>query len=338
MAGECCALVLSGSVAKGAFQAGVLEEIAKARMPIARIVAASAGAMNAVGFAAGIRYGCPNAAAEVVTDTWLHDATWLRFLRPSLSGLVRGGVSSSRALADVIADGIERIAPIASLPAPAADVVVQMVVAPLLGTSSLNAAPDAVAGDTTYEHIAQFAGPSFDSEEGRRRLVTAVTASAAFPLLFSPVELEGVGPCVDGGAVNNAPVSYALESPEVTRVIVVTDSPRHHDHEDVPRGLEIIGRLAEMLINERLFRDVARSRVANRKLARIDELATRWGLSDAQRLELFDTIGWRPIELVQIRPDQPLEGTAFSGLHDRDLRERYIEAGRVAAARTLDAL
>src|SRR5436190_1517846 len=139
------ALVLSGSVAKGAFQAGVLEVLAGAGLPIARIVAASAGSMNGVAFAAGVRYGRPALAA-------------------------------------------------------------------------------AVEGDTTFEYVTEFIGASFDSSEGRRRLITAVTASAAFPLLFSPVDVDPVGPCVDGGAVNNAPVSYGLDSPEVTRVIVVTDS------------------------------------------------------------------------------------------------------------------
>ncbi len=91
------ALVLSGAVAKGAFQAGVLEELARARMPIARIVAASAGAMNGAAFAAGLRFGRVELAAEVIVETWLRDATWLRFLRPSLVGLLRGGVSSTRA-------------------------------------------------------------------------------------------------------------------------------------------------------------------------------------------------------------------------------------------------
>ncbi len=332
------ALVLSGAVAKGAFQAGVLEELARARMPIARIVAASAGAMNGAAFAAGLRFGRVELAAEVIVETWLRDATWLRFLRPSLVGLLRGGVSSTRAVADVVRDGLTRIAPTSPLPAPVADIALQLVVAPLLGTSSARGSRAAIEGDTTFEYVTEFGGASFDSAEGRHRLVTAVTASAAFPLLFSPVEVEGVGLCVDGGAVNNAPVSYGLDSPEVTRVIVVTDSPRRLHDDEPPRGLDIIGRLAEMLVNERLFRDLAQSQKANEKLARIQALADQWGLSLEQRAELERAIGWRAVDLVQIRPDRPLEGTSFSGLHDRNLRARYIEQGRIAAARVLDRL
>ncbi|MCE9573838.1 MAG: patatin-like phospholipase family protein [Deltaproteobacteria bacterium] len=332
------ALVLSGAVAKGAFQAGVLEQIASARIPIARIVAASAGAMNGAAFAAGVRYGRIDLAADVIIETWLRDATWLRFLRPSLVGLLRGGVSSTRAVADVVLDGLARIAPTSPLPAPVADIALQMVVAPLLGTSSARGSEMAIEGDTTFEYVTGFEGAAFDSDEGRRRLVTAVTASAAFPLLFAPVEIEGLGPCVDGGAVNNAPVSVGLDSPEVTRVIVVTDSPRRVRDDEPPRGLDIVGRLAEMLVNERLFRDLAQSRKANEKLARIEGLADKWGLSPEQRAELVAALGWRAVELVQIRPERPLDGTAFSGLHDRDLRARYIDQGREAAARVLERL
>ncbi len=238
----------------------------------------------------------------------------------------------------MVRDGLTRIAPTSPLPAPVADIALQLVVAPLLGTSSARGSRAAIEGDTTFEYVTEFGGASFDSAEGRRRLVTAVTASAAFPLLFSPVEVEGVGLCVDGGAVNNAPVSYGLDSPEVTRVIVVTDSPRRLHDDEPPRGLDIIGRLAEMLVNERLFRDLAQSQKANEKLARIQALADQWGLSLEQRAELERAIGWRAVDLVQIRPDRPLEGTSFSGLHDRDLRARYIEQGRIAAARVLERL
>jgi NTE family protein len=332
------ALVLSGAVAKGAFQAGVLEEIAKARLSIARIVAASAGAMNGAAFAAGVRYGRMTSAAEIITETWIHEAHWIRFLRPSLLGIMRGGVSSTAAMGDVITHGLQRIAPTSPPPAPVADIVLQLVVAPLLGKSSERGSRAAIEGDTTYEHVLEFIGPSFDSDEGRRELVRGVCASAAFPLLFEPVEIDPVGYCVDGGAVNNAPVSYGLDSPEVTRVIVVTDNPRRIAHEEPPRGLEVVGRLAEILVNERLFRDLAQSQKANEKLERIDSLAVKWGLSPEQRAELMQAVGWRPVELVQIRPDHPLEGTAFSGLHDRELRARYVEQGRVAAAQVLDRL
>ena len=53
------ALILAGAVAKAAFQAGALEIIAAAALPIARVCGTSAGALNAAVYAAGIHAGAP---------------------------------------------------------------------------------------------------------------------------------------------------------------------------------------------------------------------------------------------------------------------------------------
>ncbi len=330
------ALVLAGAVAKGAFQAGVLEQIAQAKLSIVRIVAASAGALNAGVFAAGIRYGRIELATEILTETWVRDAHWWKFLRPSLSGVLRGGLSSSREMATVVARALTHV--VRGSTPPIADITLQLVVAALQGMPAESGPHGSATGDTTFEHIMEFSGPSFDSADGRRAVVMATMASAAFPLLFTPVHLDGIGYCVDGGAVNNTPVSYGLDSPEVRRVIVVTDNARQLVDQAPPRGFELVGRVLEMLVNERLVRDLVQSRKVNEKLARVESLTRSWGLSKAQRAELREALGWRAVELIEIRPEQPLAGTPFSGLADRGLREQYIDAGRVAGAAALARL
>lgn len=332
------AIILAGAVAKGAFQAGVLQELDAAAVPIVRLVAASAGSLNAAVYAAGIRHGRTDVAVASLIRAWTDDAEWGDFLRPSLRSLLRGGLSSSGALGRIVLRGLQDVVPHPAERPPPTDVTLQMVVAPVNGKLSEVSVRAAIEGDTTFEHVMEFAGTSFDTDDGLRAVTHAVTASAAFPLLFAPVDIDPVGPCIDGGAVNNTPVSYALETPDVHRVIVVTDNPRRLPADADLRGVDIIGRLVEMLVNERLFRDLRSSEKANEKLRRIDVLAASWGLTVAQRAELREAIGWRPVELIQIRPDQPLAGTPFSGLHDRDLRKAYIAEGRRAAAEVLSKL
>jgi hypothetical protein len=58
---------------------------------------------------------------------------------------------------------------------------------------------------------------------------------------------------------------------------------------------------------------------------------------DAQQLAAVERALGNPIaiDILQIRPETELPGSAFSGLFDRDLRVQYIEAGRRAAEAAL---
>jgi len=332
------AIILAGAVAKGAFQAGVLEVVAARAPRIARIVATSAGALNGAVLAVGVRFGRLAVAAEVITRTWLEHATWQQLLRPSLAALRRGGLSSSAGVGEAVEAAMTQVVPAVRDPdVPLADVHLQMVTAALQGKPSARG-PRAAAGDTTFEHVVEFAGASLDTAAGRAAVVHAASASAAFPGLFAPVELPPVGPCLDGGAVDNTPVSYALESLDVGRVVVVTDNPQRRAHDPALRGWAVIGRTIDIVINERLFRDLAFAHRVNAKLAELDALTRGWGLSDDQRAALADTLGWRPIELIQVRPERSLEGSPFAALADRRLRAEYIAEGRRAAERALAAL
>ena len=51
-----------------------------------------------------------------------------------------------------------------------------------------------------------FRGEDLDDADARERLYTLVTASAAFPGLYTPITVPDLGACLDGGAVNNTPI------------------------------------------------------------------------------------------------------------------------------------
>jgi NTE family protein len=323
------ALVLAGAVAKGAFEAGVLSVLAERGVSIDAVVATSAGALNAAVYATGMRFDNVGLAAEVLVALWTDKAEWRQIVSPSLTGILgRRGVSTTDALQRIVAEGMERVA----IPRGAKrDISLQLVTTTLRGKLH---EPKGVPA-TTFEHVMKMTSDDFDDAESRARVAHAAVASGAFPLLFVPVEVDGAGPCVDGGAVNNTPISWAIDA-GAERVIVVTGNPLEVPVEPLA-GATLLGKEVDIAINERLFRDLLQARRVNQKLRAID--AALEPLPEAQRestrAAVQRALGWSPLLITEIRPDRPLPGDAFSGLRSRAQRLAYLEAGRDAARRAL---
>jgi NTE family protein len=318
------ALVLAGAVAKGAFEAGVLAVLAERAEPISTFVATSAGALNAAVYATGVRYGRERRAAEVLLQLWAEQADWQHVVDFDWRGLLGGrGLSSTTALEGIVERGMQHVAQSAE---PGFDVSVKLV------TTALHGLVHDAKGrpTTTFEHLIKLSKESFDTVEGRRRVATAAVASAAFPGLFVPVDVAGVGPCVDGGAVNNAPISWAIAD-GAERVIVVTGDPATQPAEAKLAWLDLIGKEVDIAINERLFRDLLQARSINQKLASLETELERQRLSPEQRASVVRSLGWKPLEIIEIRPNEPLRGNAFSALRDPALRREYLDIGRRAA-------
>ena len=325
------ALVLAGAVAKGAFEAGVLAVLAERGVTIDAIVATSAGALNAAVFATGVRCGKTQLATEVLAALWADKAEWRHVVSPTLRGMLHWqGLSTSAALERVLVDGMERVA-------SAAPHGVERHISLQLVTTTLRGKLHHSKGvrTTTFEHVIKLVDADFDSSAGRSRVAHAAAASGAFPVLYVPVDIDGVGPCVDGGTVNNTPISWAIEA-GAERVLVVTGNPLELPAEPLA-GATLFGKEVDIAINERLFRDLMQARRVNKKLEAVDQALEH--LPDAERASaraaVRAALGWTPLEIIEIRPAQALPGDAFSGLRDRSLRLAYLEAGRQAAARAL---
>jgi len=72
----------------------------------------------------------------------------------------------------------------------------------------------------------------------RGPLMEAVLASAAIPGIFPPVEIDGA-PFIDGGIVNNVPISRALEA-GATSVYVLLCGPQRHSPQVARRPIEAV--------------------------------------------------------------------------------------------------
>jgi len=325
------AVILAGAVAKGAFEAGVLEVLTPhaEALGITRIVAASAGALNASVLAVGLRTRAEVQVARSMVDLWSDQATWHNVVDLNLKDIwSRTGFAT----ADRVLGLMRRVVDGLGSPDPR-KVAVTLVVTALAGqTEALKGEPA-----TTFEGSVTFTDGELDAPADRERLLHTAVASAAFPVLFAPVEVRGLGPSVDGGAVNNAPVKIALDDPAVSRVVVISPEPLRVTPPAPLSGLNLVGHIAEILINERVYRDLRAAESVNARLAALDALKNE-GIAPETIERVKGVFGWRPLEIVQIRPAAALQGNAFEAFGHPRLRREYIEAGRTAAQDKLAAL
>jgi NTE family protein len=323
-------VILAGGVAKGAFEAGALKVLSEHGVPISHVVAASSGALNGVVYAAAVRAGREHEAATRLTSLWHNEGDGSHALEVSARDLLKGkGVSTTARLVDLMRREVEA-----------------MTTTPACRPVALTLVTTAVDGETrivdsqpitTCERRQTFFESAFDTRDQRERIYAFAAASAAFPVLFAPVQLEHVGPCVDGGLVNNSPIGAAIDQ-GAERVILIAPSPSEASTHRDASGVGLVLQLADILVGERLFRDLQQTERINFVLRALDQLTVNGSLSPEQSETVKDVLGWHSnVELISIRPPKELRGSAFSGLCDRGLRAEYIAAGRSAARAAIDS-
>jgi len=330
------ALVLAGAVVKGAFTAGALsvlsEPAVKKRLglDVRRIVGASSGALNGAYYAAAIRSGEEAGAGARLARIWIEEATALGAFDVDLPALVaREGLSDQKKLVALLRRHIR--------PSIGREPIeLRLVVTNADG--DLGRIDGEVA--TTFERIVDFAGADFDAAGALERVFVTTAASAAFPGAYAPVALPKEGGTVqalDGGIIDNAPLSLALQgAPEIGRVILIVPFPRVLAAPVALHGLALVSHVFDMLVQERLFRDLRELDRVNRALHELEARVP----DRSHRAALLETLGWsgrRPAHVIEIRPPDPLPGDAFSGFWSRELREQYVQAG-IDAARAAVAL
>jgi NTE family protein len=322
------ALVLSGAVAKGAFSVGALGAFAARGWSIRRIAATSSGALTAAVLGAGIATGRLPFAAEVAKSLWLDHGAWSDITHLSWSDWLHGrGLSDTSKLVALVQEGIQRV--VESAPGG-----VRAPVKVTLVTSSLSALPAADDPLPRYELDKDFDATDFLDSTMWLEIATCAAASASFPGLFSPTMIDGL-PCIDGGAVNNAPISCLLEDPQVQTVIVITTESLASAPAPEPGGVALVAKLADILINERIAHDLGMAQRTNTLLRSVTSALDSTGATAQTRAAVLDALGWRDLRLILVCPDTPLPGTALSAFADRNLRQAYIEAGRIAAEKAL---
>jgi predicted acylesterase/phospholipase RssA len=324
------ALVLTGAVVKGAFAAGALAVLSKPSVKnqlgidVTRIVAASSGAINGAYYAAAIRSGTEADAGSRLAQLWIDHATVRDAVEVNIHDLVtEQGISDAGKLVGLMRRYVR--------PSPTARPIDLCVVVTNADGERVDLGGRPA---TTFEHIFELTADDFATEGALEQVYAAVAASAALPFLYAPVPLRLGGRAIqglDGGLVNDAPLGLALSGAHpISRVFVIVPIPRVQSEPADLHGRALASHLFDMLVHERLFRDLDEVARANRLLEQLPSLVRDPAEVEAVRAAL----GWagrRPVSVVEIRPPAALPGDGFSGFWSRELREEYVRAGVAAA-------
>lgn len=323
------AIILSGALAKGAFEAGSLSVVIQnPNIKIKSIVATSSGALNATALAAGITSGRVEKAIDILINTWIEKGTWYNVLDFSFKKMInRQGLCTSNRLRLLIKNTVEQF-----ITSDVYPIELKFVLTQLSGHMGF------IAGkpNTTFESIASFNNMDFFYQKRREQIYTAAVASAAFPGLFAPVDVPGFGACYDGGIVNDTPIKYALESHYIDQIIVISPFPAISASIDEFKGLNLASRFGDILVNERLYRDLLTAEKTNEIISRLKLMLASKELTKSQFAKIHQIFhNKHNIDIIQIRPKKKLEGNGFSGLFNKDLRIQYIKEGIKAAKEIL---
>jgi NTE family protein len=309
-------LALQGGGAHGAFTWGVLDHLLEdGRLAIAGISGASAGAVNATMLADGLARGGADEARQRLADFWQ---------AASLAGTLPG---AQRAVTDRL---------FSFLPAGASpmqlfmDTMGRFMSPHDFNPLNINPLKDLIERFADFEAIRKFESLQLfisathvrtgQLRVFRREQLTAdvVMASAALPLMFRAVEIDGE-PYWDGGYTGNPPILPFLDTRDTDDVLLVQISPLRR--EMVPStARDIMHRVNEITFNSVLDSEL-------RALDYINRAAAHGGAASARRINVHRIV----LENVGTRL------TMGSRLKtDRNFLTLLHRAGRRAARRFLD--
>jgi NTE family protein len=249
-------LALQGGGAHGAFTWGVLDQLLEdGRIEIEGISGASAGALNAVMLADGLTRGGPDEARQRLADFWR-------------------AVSHDGHLPDLQRSVVERLFPFLPRENLWLGAMSRMLSPYDLNPLNINPLRELIERFVDFEAIRGDRGlelfiSATNVQSGELRVFTrpeitpeVVMASAALPLLFRAVEIDGV-PYWDGGYSGNPAVIPFLRATATEDVLIVQINPR--ERRKVPtRQREIVSRVNEINFNASLLSELRGVAFVNR--------------------------------------------------------------------------
>jgi NTE family protein len=312
-------LALQGGGAHGAFTWGVLDQLLEdGRTEIEGISGASAGAMNAIMLADGLTRGGVDAARQRLADFWR-------------------AVSVDGHLPDLPRGVAERLFPFVPREALWFGAMSRLLSPYDLNPLNINPLKElierfvdfaAIRADRSLELFIT----ATDVHTGEPRVFSraeitpeVVMASAAIPILFRAVEIDGV-PYWDGGYSGNPAVIPFLRTTATEDVLIVQINPR--ERRKVPtRTREIMSRVNEINFNASLLSELRGVAFVNRL---IDEGRLPRGLRQGE----FRRLRLHRIVMAELPETAGTRGTLKT---DYEYFEMLRKLGQRATRRFLDA-
>jgi len=310
-------LALQGGGAHGAFTWGVLDRLLEdGRLVFDGLSGTSAGAMNAVSLAEGMRKGGVKGAREQLAKFW-RGASLDGGLAPVQRDVVEGMVNFWNAT------------PIATIFQQAAGMLSPAEMNPL----NINPLRNVLAGQVDFaalrasDHLKLFIAAT-NVETGKVRVfhrpeltIDMVMASACLPTIFRAVEIDGV-PYWDGGYMGNPVLFPFFYETDTTDVVLIQINPI--ERKGTPTTVaEILARIDEITFNASLLQE----------FRAIDFVAR---LKADGRLE---GTNYKSIRLHVIEAQDELNkfGAASKVRSDYDFFVQLRDIGRKAAQKFLDS-
>jgi len=226
------ALVLSGGGSRGAFQVGALQALAEYETPEYDLFCGvSVGAVNA-SFLAMFHDDMFRAGTIKLTDLWNELRTSKIYKRRFPFGKING-----------------LWAPSLFNSAPFADLIKSRVDIHEITNMNHELIVGAVSTKTGEYHI-------FDTAS--KYILDAIIASAAFPLVFTPVTLGNSGSWVDGGVINATPLQAAIDRGATDIDVILTENKTPIPYNTEPKNvLELGTRVLGFMAREIFENDIA---------------------------------------------------------------------------------
>jgi NTE family protein len=312
-------LALQGGGAHGAFTWGVLDQLLDdGRVEIEGISGASAGAVNAVMLADGLTRGGPDEARQRLADFWR-------------------AVSVDGHLSNLQRNVVERLFPFLPRDGLWLGAMSRMLSPYDLNPLNINPLKEvverfvdfaAIRGDQQLELFVS----ATNVQTGELRVFTrgeitpeVVMASAALPLLFRAVEIDGV-PYWDGGYSGNPAVIPFLRATATEDVLIVQINPRKR--RKVPtRQRDIMSRVNEINFNASLLSEL-------RGVAFVNRLIDEGRLPRGRRQGEFRRLKLHRIVMEELSESASSRSTLKT---DYEYFETLRKLGQRATRRFLDA-
>jgi len=312
-------LALQGGGAHGAFTWGVLDQLlADGRCNIEGISGASAGAVNAVMLADGLTRGGPDEARRRLADFWR-------------------AVSVDGHLPALQRDVVERLFPFLPRENLWLGAMSRLLSPYDLNPLNINPLKELIERFVDFEairndHRHELFISATNVQTGELRVFTraeitpeVVMASAALPLLFRAVEIDGE-PYWDGGYSGNPAVIPFLRATASEDLLVVQINPRERRKVPTRRG-EIINRVNEISFNASLLSEL-------RGVAFVNRLIDEGRLPRGTRPGEFRRLRLHRIVMEEMSETDPARTTLNT---DYEYFETLRKLGQRATRRFLDA-
>lgn len=329
-------VVLSGGFYHGAFQIGAQSVIAEARVPVSYVVGSSVGALNGAALVLG--------KTDKARETWLNlskkeifSSSARRFVLETLRNAARRDLGP-----DGIFDNTPLIEIFRSYGNPK----------DLLASS--------VAFDVITANLQKRGKEVFGNRDPRvikrpQILEDALLASSAIPIFFKPVVI-GEYQYLDGGLVDNAPLSHAIRAGcdtiifiDVSQSVDARPVPEKKKAELVPlyHGMYSIGLVvAEILTRTSLEYDFRRAHEINEDIRNFDAfrswLIERYPAFQDRERKMFEsyekTFSFsqkKHIKVSTIKPETPLPALSPIGEVDQKAIEAMVDHGYERAKKVL---